>query len=166
VTGVRWWAALLVTLLVTAACAGGDREPESTTTTAGDAGVAFPDPVTVPPTDASTSSTTVDPQVTLSPGAPRGFPADFPRPDDAEVLVGSATMVGEDRVLSIDLTTTDTVDDVTGFYRGAVDDAGFTLLFDAADNLRFETDDYVGDVLVTASGGTTTIALTATLPDA
>jgi hypothetical protein len=138
--------------------------------------VTGPDGVTGPTTAAGATAPATSagaaPDPSIGSGAPRGFPDDFPRPDDAEPVVGSATIVGEDRVLSLELAASDDLARVVAFFRRAIDDAEFAVLLDQADgpnrtgsaNLRFATDDYVGDVLITATPGGTSIVLTATLP--
>jgi hypothetical protein len=138
--------------------------------------VTSPDPTTVPTTVvdgiAPSTTTRAEQDLTVSAGAPRDFPADFPRPDDAELLVGSSTIVGEDRVLALDLTIGADLDEMVAFFRDAIDDAEFAVLFDEVDqesrppaaDLRFETDDYVGDIFMTSTAGATSIVLTATMP--
>jgi hypothetical protein len=108
----------------------------------------------------------------LSDGAPGGFPDDFPRPPDAEIQFGSEAVIGGDEVLAVDLVLDDDLAGAARFYRQAIDDGGFALLFDEDDpdgrpstvNLRFEADDYVGDVLLRDIDGTVAIVLTATRP--
>ena len=122
---------------------------------------------------APTTTSGADQNLVLSGEPPPGFPSDFPEPDDAEFVVGSATTVGDDRVLSIDLVTSAAVSKVFAFFLEAIEEAeddGFSLLVDEADpkgeppsaQLRFEADDYLGDVFITGTDAGTTIVLTAT----
>jgi hypothetical protein len=173
----RWRLTLAAAGILALTACGGDAEPDSAPDAGPpDTGVTFPNQVTVPTSvadgTASTTTTGAESDIDVSTGAPRGFPTDFPRPDEADVVVGSATIVGEDRVLSLDLTTSRGLDEVVAFFRDAVGEADFAVLFDELDeqgrppsaDLRFETEEYVGDVFMTSTDLGTSIVLTATMP--
>ena len=176
-----------IAAMVAPGCSG-DAPPETSADTAGVAtGVTLPDEVGVSVTTSTTGRTGGDTAPTTTSGAeqnlvlsaepPSGFPSDFPEPDDVEFVVGSATTVGDDQVLSIDLVTTATVSKVVAFFLEAIEDAeedGFSLLVDETDpegeppsaEIRFETDDYLGDVFITGTDRGTAIVMTATLSSA
>lgn len=187
-TGRRWRAALLAPVIVLLGACGGDAQPESAPTAddpeatvadpasgSGPASTTAPDPGDG--TAASTSVTTPNGtgaagDLEVRVGYPDGFPDDFPRPDDAEVVVGSSAVVRGDRVLSVDLTTAGDLDAVVDFYRDALTEPDIDRLLDRVDkdgeppsaNLRFETDDYLGDVFLTSTDAGTSVILTATIP--
>ena len=106
---------------------------------------------------------------------PDRFPGRFPVPDGAEVEVGSSGHAEGELRLSVDYTIAD--EDpaaVMDFYRDAVTQAGYSILLDEeagtgrdyVGTLVFETDTYVGNVLVSADGRRDVLlSLTATLPD-
>jgi hypothetical protein len=177
-------AALLVAVgaLLLGACSDDDGGSSAATSTSSlDPGVTFEDDITVPTnTDGEPTATTVavDPaDVETTPReVPDEFPESFPVPDDATVEVGSVGhATGELRVAAdyslADADPADTLD----FYRDAIarhDD--WNLLLDDADGrgqeligqLVFETNSYVGNVLVSGDGDAgVLLTLTATLPE-
>ena len=145
-----------------AAGCGGDDEPSGGSVPV-DTGVTFPDTVTLPDGSPATTTATGDLEITGS--LPPGFPDDFPLPDGARIEFGSATVVGNDDVRSVDLAVPGDVVAVAQFYRDVIEDSGFAVLYDEIGNLRFETDSFVGDVLISARDeDTVNLVLTATSP--
>jgi len=174
-------AAALATIL-RAACGGDDDGGEAATpaseTTTLDPGVTFDQDVTVPTTavPGATTTVTTEPPVQTEVGeVPARFPESFPVPEGAEVEVGSVGQVPGELRLAVDFT----VDDespaaVHEFYRDAVAEAGYTVLLDSDDGqgadyigqMVFETDTYIGNVLVSGDGANgVLLTLTATIPD-
>jgi hypothetical protein len=174
---VRGPARAAVLLLLLAGCSD-DGGEAATSTTSLDPGVTFSDDITVPTDTAGRPTvppTTVG-DVTSTPGEiPEGFPEDFPIPEGAEVEIGSTGHAEGEQRLAVDLTLADTRPArVLDFYREAVDEAGWAVLLDDQDGrgqdfvgqLVFETDTFVGNVLVAADRrGDTILTLTATVPD-
>jgi len=180
----RPWLALVPLIGLLAGSGGDDGDSTgsaSTETTTLDPGVTFEDDVTVPteadgrPDPGATTSTT-EPDVVTQPGAvPEEFPRSFPVPEGAEVETGSVGRVAGELRLAVDYTIVD--EDpaaVLDFYRDALAEAGFTVLLDDEDGsgqgyigtLVFETDTYIGNVLVSGDGAHgVLLSLTATLPD-
>lgn len=175
-------AGLLVAGLLLAGCGddggGGGGEASSTETTTLDPGVTFETDVTAPTTAAPGAGTTTVPEaldVESEPGAvPGEFPGDFPVPEDAVVEVGSVGRAEGELRVAVDYAVDADPAEVLDFYRDAVDEAGHDVLLDDDDGtgrqfigqLVFETDTYVGNVLVSADGADgTLLTLTATLPD-
>ncbi len=171
----------MVALLAVAALAAGcsdDGEDAATSTTSLDPGVTFPEDITVP-TDTAGRPTVPPPtagDVTSTPGEiPDGFPEDFPVPDGADVEIGSSGHAEGEQRLAVDMTLEDTrAPAVLDFYRDAVDEAGWSVLLDDEDGrgtdfvgqLVFETDTFVGNVLVASDRqGRALLTLTATVPD-
>ncbi len=175
----RWsWPTVLLT-----ACGGddggGDADSPSTETTTLDPGVTFDEDVTVPSSGAPGGTTTVTTQPRgrrpRSARCPPAFPESFPVPEGAEVEVGSVGQAEGELRLAVDYTIAD--EDpaaVHDFYRDAIAEAGFTVLLDSDDGRRadyigqmvFETDTYIGNVLVSGDGGDgVLLTLTATVPD-
>ena len=167
--------------LLLGACSddGGSAEPTSTSSL--DPGVTFEDDITVPTDDSGQAVATtvpVDPaDVESTPReVPDEFPENFPVPERATVEVGSVghgdneLRVATEYVLA-DADPAETLD----FYRDAIarhDD--WSLLLDDADGegqeligqLVFETNTYVGNVLVSGDGDAgVLLTLTATLPE-
>lgn len=173
------WLVLVPLVALLAGCTGEDGDTAGSTATATstlDPGVTFEDDVTVP--SGSGASTTVPPagEVESTPGqVPDRFPRHFPVPDGAEVELGSAGHAEGELRLSVDYAIAD--EDPTAvmdFYREALAEAGYSILLDDEagagrdyiGTLVFETDTYVGNVLVSADGRRDVLlSLTATLPD-
>lgn len=174
-------AALLVAGLLLAGCGddgGGPGETAPTETTTLDPGVAFESDVTAPTTAAPGAPTTTVPEaadVESRPGeVPSEFPSGFPVPDVAVVEIGSVGRAEGELRVAVDYAVDDEPSEVLDFYRDAVADAGHDVLLDDDDGagqqfigqLVFETDTYVGNVLVSGDGADgTLLTLTATLPD-
>lgn len=172
---------MAVALVVVPAGCGGDDGDEATPaseTTTLDPGVTFDQDVTVPssvPPGATTTATTQPPVQTDVGEVPDRFPDTFPVPEGAEVEVGSVGQVQGELRLAVDYAIADqTPAAVHDFYRDAVDDAGFTVLLDSDDGqgadyigqMVFETDTYIGNVLVSGDGADgVLLTLTATIPD-
>lgn len=173
-------AGVLLAAVLLAGCGddgGGSATPASATTTL-DPGVTFDQDVTVPSTvpEGATTTVTTEPPVQTEVGeVPPRFPEEFPVPERAEVEVGSVGRVEGELRLAVDYTIADeSPAAVHEFYRNAVDDAGFAVLLDS-DNGRganyigqlvFETDTFIGNVLVSGDGADgVLLTLTATLPD-
>ena len=172
----------LAGLLLLGACSdddGGSAQPTSTSSL--DPGVTFEDDVTVT-TDASgsvvTTTVPIEPDdVESTPReVPEEFPADFPLPgDDALVEVGTVGRAEGELRVSVDYSIErgdpfQTYDD----YLRAIDQGGWPVLLDDSDGegqefvgqIVFETDAYVGNVLVSGDGDAgVLLSLTATLPD-
>jgi len=163
-------------------CGGDDGGGESATaaseTTTLDPGVTFDQDVTVPSSVPAGATTTVagEPPVQTEVGeVPPQFPEAFPVPEGAEVEVGSVGRVEGELRLAVDYTVADeTPAAVHDFYRAAIADAGFTVLLDSDDGqgadyigqMVFETDTFIGNVLVSGDGADgALLTLTATLPD-
>ncbi len=161
---------------------GDDAATSATETTTLDPGVTFDQDVTVPsavpPGDTANPATppTTEPPVQTEVGeVPARFPDTFPVPEGAEVEVGSIGRVEGELRLAVDYTVPEaTPADIHAFYRDAVDQAGFTVLLDSdsgqgADyigQMVFETDTFVGNVLVSGDGADgVLLTLTATIPD-
>jgi hypothetical protein len=153
--------------LLAAGC--GDDGGAATETTTLDPGVTFEDEVTVP-------TGSVPPGTVRSePGEiPPDFPEDFPLPEGADVELGSVGEAEGEVRLAVDLSIEEgDPAEVLAFYRDAVADAGFAVLLDEEDGqgsrlvgqLVFETDEYVGSVLISGDGeGGVLVSLTATAP--
>ncbi len=175
-------AALLVAggLLLGACSDDGDDGSAATSTSSLDPGVTFED-LTVPPTtpDGRPSATTVpvDPDdVEITPRqVPGRFPEDFPRPEGATVQVGSVGHAEGELRLAVDYSI-DRGDpfETYDFYLRAIDQGGWPVLLDDSDGegrdfigqIVFETDTYVGNVLVSGDGRRgVLLTLTATLPE-
>lgn len=162
---------------------GGDGAATSATeTTTLDPGVTFDQDVTVPsavpPGDTANPATppTTEPPVQTEVGeVPARFPDTFPVPEGAEVEVGSIGRVEGELRLAVDYTIADqTPAAIHDFYRDEIDRAGFSVLLDSDSGqgpdyigqLVFETDTFIGNVLVAGDGGDgVLLTLTATLPD-
>ena len=173
------WLVLVPLVALLAGCSGDDGDAagsDSTATSTLDPGVTFEDDVTVP--SGSGASTTVPPEgdVVSVPGqVPDRFPGRFPVPDGAEVEIGSSGHAEGELRLSVDYTIAgEDPAAVMDFYRDAVTQAGYSILLDEESGTRrdyvgtlvFETDTYVGNVLVSADGRRDVLlSLTATLPD-
>jgi hypothetical protein len=177
----RWRAAAsLVVLFVVVGCSSDDAEDAGTATSTSslDPGVTFENDVTVPTTGAPGAPTT-----TAAPGevettpreVPDEFPRGFPVPDGATVEVGSTgTAEGERRVaVDYSIERADPAE-TFAFYEDAADEGGWNVLLNDTDSqgqqfvgqLVFETDTFVGNVLVTGDGHTgVLLTLTATMPD-
>lgn len=169
----------LMALLVLVGCGGDDGDGSgATSTTRLDPGVTFTDDITVPSSAApGTPSTTTPPaEVETRPGeVPGRFPASFPVPDRAAVEVGSVGRAEGELRLAVDYTIDrGRPQEVFAFYRDAITEAGFSVLLEDSDGrgqdfvgqLVFETDTYVGNVLVSGDGERgVLLTLTATLPD-
>lgn len=154
---------LLLAMMLAVPVAGCGDDGATATTAPADTGVTFPDEVTLP--DGSPAPTTGADDLEITGSLPPGFPDDFPLPDGARIEFGSATVVGNDDVRSVDLAVPGDAVAVAEFYRGVIDDAGFAVLYDEIGNLRFETDTFVGDVLISARDeDTVNLVLTATSP--
>jgi hypothetical protein len=123
------------------------------------------------------------PTTTAAPGevettpreVPDEFPRGFPVPDGATVEVGSTgTAEGERRVaVDYSIERADPAE-TFAFYEDAADEGGWNVLLNDTDSqgqqfvgqLVFETDTFVGNVLVTGDGHTgVLLTLTATMPD-
>ena len=173
----------LATVLL-AACGddgGGESATPASETTTLDPGVTFDQDVTVPSTVPPGASTTPAPPTTEPPvqtevgEVPPQFPEAFPVPEGAEVEVGSIGRVEGELRLAVDYTIADeTPAAVHDFYRSAIDDAGFAVLLDSDDGqgadyvgqMVFETDAFIGNVLISGDGADgVLLTLTATLPD-
>jgi len=172
----------LTALLVAGGCSDDDASEATTSTSSLDPGVTFEDDVTVP-TDPSGSvvTTTVpvgtDDVETFPRQVPDEFPADFPTPalDDATLEVGSVSRVEGELRVAVDWSIAggdpfQVYDDELR----AIDQAGLPVLLDDSDGegqefvgqIVFETDTYVGNVLVSGDGADgVLLTLTATLPD-
>jgi hypothetical protein len=176
VVGVAVAAAALL-----AACGGDDgggpeaTAPAPTTTIPLDPGVTFPEdaPTTTGP-PASPGSGPGPGEVVSEPGeVPDGFPADFPVPEGAEVEVGTSGRAQGELRFAVDYRVDDDPAAVHRFYRAAVDEEGWAVLIDDDDGtgddyvgqLVFESDTFVGSVLIAGTDGDTLLTLTATLPD-
>ena len=182
----RALAAATLAAVLLAACSGddgggdGSATPASETTTL-DPGGTFDQDVTAPsavpggPQEPPDSPTTEPPVQTEAGEVPAEFPGDFPVPEGAEVEVGSVGQVEGELRLAVDYTIADeTPSAVHAFYRDAVDQAGFTVLLDSDDGrgadyigqMVFETDTFIGNVLVSGDGADgVLLTLTATIPD-
>ena len=167
--------------LLLGACGGDDggSASVSTSTSSLDPGVTFDDDVAVPTTGPGrpgATTTAVPTEVeTVAREVPAGFPADFPVPEDAVVEVGS-TGAGEGELrFAVDYSIADTDPTVVfAFYEDAIAEAGHAVLLTDTDGagqafigqLVFETDAYVGNVLVSGDGDAgVLLTLTATAPD-
>jgi hypothetical protein len=174
-------AGLVLAALLLGACSddGGDSSAGSTTSTASlDPGVTFEDDITVPTTavPGATTTTAAPGEVESTPRqVPRRFPDDFPVPEGAEVEIGSVGHADGELRLAVDysIARTDPAD-TFAFYEDAVDEAGWNVLLDDTDGegqdfigqLVFETDTYIGNVLVSGDGSRgVLLTLTATMPD-
>jgi hypothetical protein len=166
--------------LLLGACSDDDGgSAEGATSTASlDPGVTFENDVTVPTTGAPGAPTT-----TARPGevqtipreVPAAFPRRFPVPDGAVVEVGSVGTAAGERRVAVDYALADTSPaEVFAFYEDAVADGGWNVLLKDTDGqgqdfigqLVFETDTYVGNVLVSGDGDAgVLLTLTATMPD-
>ena len=161
---------------------GDDAATSATETTTLDPGVTFDQDVTVPsavpPGDTANPATppSAEPPVQTEAGVvPDEFPAAFPLPEGAEVEVGSIGRVEGELRLAVDYTMADqTPAAIHDFYRDEIDRAGFSVLLDSDSGqgpdyigqLVFETDTFIGNVLVAGDGGDgVLLTLTATLPD-
>ena len=166
-------------ILLLGACSGDDDGGVAATSTSSlDPGVTFDNEVTVPTTapEGAPTTTVPLPEVETVPGeVPASFPDGFPVPEGAEVEVGSEGAVeGEIRV-AVDYTVPGTDPaDVHDFYVDAAAEEGWSVLLESSDGtgadfvgqLVFETDTFVGNVLVAGDGaGNTLLTITATLPD-
>lgn len=174
-------AAVGTALVVLVGCGGDDGGgPEGTgtapTTTAPlDPGVTFPEDA--PTTSERPPGPGPGPgpgEVVSEPGAvPDGFPVDFPVPEGAEVEVGTSGRAQGELRFAVDYRVDDDPEAVHRFYRAAVDDEGWAVLIDDDDGsgdgyvgqLVFESDTFVGSVLIAGIDGETLLTLTATLPD-
>ena len=176
-------AAMAGAALLAAGCGDRDDGDASATTDSVtlDPGVTFEDEVTVP-TDAAgrpdptATSMPTGAEVTTEVGqVPDRFPADFPIPEGAEVEIGSVGRAQGELRLSADFRMAESAPaDVADFYREAIAEAGFAVLLDEqagagsgfVGQFAFETDAYVGNVLVSGDGEDgVLLVLTATLPD-
>jgi hypothetical protein len=176
---------VLAAALLLGACSGDDdgasgTAEDTTSTSSLDPGVTFEDDVTVP-TDAggqpSATTAPVDPDdvVSVPREVPEDFPADFPVPDDAAVEIGSVGSAEGEQRFAVDYTIARTDPaDTFAFYEDAVDEAGWNVLLRDTDaegqdfigQLVFETDTFIGNVLVSGDGtGGVLLTLTATMPD-
>jgi hypothetical protein len=170
---------LLAAALLLGACGGDDGDAGGATSTSSlDPGVTFEEDVTVPTTapQGATTTTSGPGEVETQPNqVPEQFPADFPVPPDAVVEVGSSGAAeGEIRVaVDYAIARTDPAA-VFAFYEQAVGEAGWSVLLSDTDGqgqsfvgqMVFETDTFVGNVLVSGDGvNGVLLALTATLPD-
>jgi len=166
-------------LLLGACSDDGDSGSAATSTSSLDPGVTFED-ITVPTTpDGQPSAATVpvDPDdVEVTPRQePRRFPEDFPRPEGATVEMGSVGHAPGELRLAVDYS----IDEGDPFetydsYLRAIDQGGWPVLLDDSDGegqdfigqIVFETDTYIGNVLVSGDGGSgALVTLTATLPE-
>jgi hypothetical protein len=173
------WLVLLPLAALLAGCGGDDGDAASTPsteTTTLDPGVTFENDVTVPTGTGPTTTTAAPADVVSRPGeVPNQFPESFPVPDGAEVEIGSVGQAEGEIRMAVDYTiANEDPAAVMDFYRQAVDDAGFSVLLDDDDGtgrnfvgtLVFETDTYIGNVLVSGDGSRgVLLSLTATLPD-
>ena len=173
-------AAVLVAVVALVGCGddGAGEDAGTTSTSSLDPGVTFTDDVTVPSSGAPGAPTT-----TMRPGevvsvpneVPEQFPANFPVPEAAEVEVGSTGRAEGELRVAVDYAIDDERPQaVFDFYRTAIDQAGFAVLLEDSDGqgqdfvgqLVFETDTYVGNVLVSGDGDRgVLLTLTATMPD-
>ena len=158
---------------------GDDAATAATETTTLDPGVTFDQDVTVPsavpPGDTANPPSAEPPVQTEAGVVPDEFPAAFPLPEGAEVEVGSIGRVEGELRLAVDYTIADqTPAAIHDFYRDEIDQAGFSVLLDSDSGqgpdyigqLVFETDTFIGNVLVAGDGGDgVLLTLTATLPD-
>lgn len=161
---------------------GDDAATSATETTTLDPGVTFDQDVTVPsavpPGDTANPATppTTEPPVQTEAGVvPDEFPAAFPLPEGAEVEVGSIGRVEGELRLAVDYTIAgQTPAAIHDFYRDEIDQAGFSVLLDSDSGqgpdyigqMVFETDTFIGNVLVAGDGADgVLLTLTATLPD-
>lgn len=173
---------MLAGALVLGACSGddGDSSEASTATSSLDPGVSFDNDVTVPTdgTGRPTATTVaVDPTEveTLPREVPEEFPGGFPVPEGATVDVGSIGRAEGELRVAVDYSIAQGPPaDVFAFYTEAVADEGWSVLLNDTDGegqefigqLVFETDRFVGNVLVTGDGRRgVLLTLTATLPD-
>ncbi len=176
----RWGGAVLVAALTLVGCGddGGGAAGGTTTTLTLDPGVTFSDDVTVPSSGPPGSPTTTirsGEVVSVPNEVPEAFPRSFPVPEGAEVEVGSTGRAEGELRLAVDYAIADERPQaVFDFYRDAVDEAGFAVLLEDSDGqgqdfvgqLVFETDTYVGNVLISGDGGRgVLLTLTATMPD-
>lgn len=161
---------------------GGEETTPASETTTLDPGVTFDQDVTVPSAvppggtpNPATPPTTEPPVQTEVGEVPARFPDTFPVPEGAEVEVGSVGQVTGELRLAVDYAIADETPAVVhDFYRDAIDQAGFTVLLDSDDGqgadyigqMVFETDTYIGNVLVSGDGADgVLLTLTATIPD-
>jgi hypothetical protein len=180
----RWWVsvlALLVGAIIVAAVTGcsddGGETTSPTSTSSLDPGVTFENDVTVPTTavPGATTTTAAPGEVQTTPReVPDEFPQGFPVPDGAEVEVGSTGTAEGERRVAVDyaIEQADPAE-VFAFYEAAADEGGWNVLLNDTDGqgqqfvgqLVFETDTYVGNVLVSGDGGRgVLLTLTATMP--
>jgi hypothetical protein len=173
-------ALVLAAALLLGACSddGGSADEAATSTSSLDPGVTFEDDVTVPTTAApgATTTTAAPGEVETTPReVPEAFPEDFPVPEDATIEVGSVgSAEGEQRVaVDYSIARADP-SEVFAFYEDAVGQAGWNVLLRDTDSqgqqfigqLVFETDTFVGNVLVSGDGARgVLLTLTATMPD-
>lgn len=174
---MRASAALLAAALLLAGCSGDDAPEAATSTSTLDPGVTFEDDVTVPTTatPGATTTTTRPADVQTQPRqVPEEFPDDFPVPEDVTVEVGAVGRADGELRVSVDhsIARADPAE-VFAFYQDAVEQAGWSVLLDDTEGqgrqfigqLVFETDAYVGNVLVSGDGGRgVLLTLTATMP--
>jgi hypothetical protein len=157
---------------------GGDDTSAATSTSSVDPGVTFENDVTVPTTAApGAPTTTADPgEVQTTPReVPEEFPRRFPVPEGAVVEVGSTGAAEGERRVAVDYSIEDAEPAETfAFYEDAADEGGWNVLLNDTDGrgqsfvgqLVFETDTFVGNVLVSGDGGAgVLLTLTATMPD-
>ena len=170
----------LAALLVLAGCSDDDggSDESATSTSSVDPGVTFENDVTVPTTAAPGAPTT-----TVAPGdvqttprqVPEEFPRGFPVPEDAVVEVGSTGTAEGERRVAVDyaIERADPAE-VFAFYEDAAAEGDWNVLLNDTDGegqdfvgqLVFETNAYVGNVLVSGNGARgVLLTLTATMPD-
>lgn len=169
----------LTAVALLGACSGDDGGPAeaATSTSSLDPGVTFDNDVTIPSTVVGGTTTTAAPgEVETTPRqVPADFPQGFPVPDDAVVEVGSTGSAEGERRVAVDYSIADTDPaDTFAFYQDALADSGANVLLHDADGdgqdfigqLVFETDTFVGNVLVSGDGESgVLLTLTATIPD-
>jgi hypothetical protein len=169
--------AVLVAAVALAGCAddGAGEDAGTTSTVSLDPGVTFTDDVTVPSSGAPTTTMRPGEVVSVPNEVPEQFPANFPVPEQAEVEVGSTGRAEGELRVAVDYAIDDERPQaVFDFYRTAIGEAGFAVLLEDSDGrgqdfvgqLVFETDTYVGNVLVSGDGDRgVLLTLTATMPD-
>jgi hypothetical protein len=170
-------------VLLLGACSGDDDGSAggATSTSSLDPGVTFENDVTVPSTaapgrpGATTTTAATGDVATVPREVPAGFPTNFPVPDDAVVEVGSTGAVEGEQRFAVDYSIAATNPaDVFAFYTEAIAEAGHSVLLSDTDGngqsfigqLVFETNAYIGNVLVSGDGDAgVLLTLTATAPD-
>jgi hypothetical protein len=171
---------LLAGALLLGACSDDDGSGATTSTSSLDPGVTFEEDITVPtdPSGRPTATTVpIDPGEveTLPREVPEQFPQNFPVPEGAVVEVGSVGHAEGELRVAVDYSLAGaTPAEILDFYRQEIGERGWAVLLDESDGrgrqligqIVFETDTYIGNVLVSGDGANgVLLTLTATMPE-